>query len=254
MNLENKIAIVTGAAGGIGEATARCFVKAGARVVLVDLHESSTRALAEDIGLSSAAWVGGDVADPECAARMCSVAVERFGGLDVVFANAGIEGTVTPLVETSVEDFDRVLAVNVRGAFLAIKYGAPLVAKRGGGAIVVTSSVAGVVGSAGLGAYAASKHALLGLVKTAAIELAPKRIRVAAICPGPIENRMMRSIETQLSPADAGAVKAGLVSRVPMGRYGTNEEIAKLATFLASDDASFTTGAAFVSDGGFLAG
>jgi NAD(P)-dependent dehydrogenase (short-subunit alcohol dehydrogenase family) len=156
-------------------------------------------------------------------------------------------------VDYPVEDFDKVMRVNVRGAFLAIQAAAPAIAKRGRGAILVTSSIAGLVGSSGLSAYCASKHAVMGLVKTAAIELAPSNVRVVAINPGPIENRMMRSIEEQGAPGAAATVKSGFETMVPMHRYGRNDEIAKLALFLASDEASYCTGTSFVADGGFLA-
>jgi NAD(P)-dependent dehydrogenase (short-subunit alcohol dehydrogenase family) len=252
MKLEGKVAIVTGAAGGIGRAAATRFVAEGAKVLLVDRSLSDLEEIARVLGPNAAAC-NADVSKSDEVERATQLAVERFGGLDVMFANAGIEGVVGPLVSTSVEDFDRVLAVNVRGAFLSIKHAAPLIANRGGGAILVTSSVAGLVGAAGLGPYCTSKHAVLGLVKSAALELAPHRIRVVAINPGPIENRMMRSIEQQASPSAPEAVKAGFTAKVPLGRYGTNEEIASLAVFLASDEASYCTGTAFVADGGYLA-
>jgi NAD(P)-dependent dehydrogenase (short-subunit alcohol dehydrogenase family) len=143
--------------------------------------------------------------------------------------------------------------VNVRGAFNSIRASAPAIGKRGGGAILVTSSVAGLVGAGGLVPYVTSKHAVMGLVKAAAVELAALKIRVAAINPGPIENRMMRSIEEQAAPGAASAVKAGFEAKVPLGRYGTNEEIANLALFLASDEASYCTGNAYVADGGYVA-
>jgi NAD(P)-dependent dehydrogenase (short-subunit alcohol dehydrogenase family) len=251
--LENRICIVTGATGGIGEATARLFVAEGAKVVLVDLDERALGTLASSLGAKEAAVVAGDVSQPDTAKRAVALAVSRFGGLDVMFANAGIEGKVTPLVDYPVEDFDKVMRVNVRGAFLAIQAAAPAIAKRGRGAILVTSSIAGLVGSSGLSAYCASKHAVMGLVKTAAIELAPSNVRVVAINPGPIENRMMRSIEEQGAPGAAATVKSGFETMVPMHRYGRNDEIAKLALFLASDEASYCTGTSFVADGGFLA-
>lgn len=251
--LENRICIVTGATGGIGEATARLFAAEGAKVVLVDLDERALGALAESLGAKDAAVVAGDVSLPETTKRAVSLAETRFGGLDVMFANAGIEGKVAPIVDYPVEAFDDVIRVNVRGAFLAIQAAAPAIAKRGRGAILVTSSVAGWVGSNGLSAYCASKHAVMGLVKSAAIELAPSNIRVVAINPGPIENRMMRSIEEQAAPGAPATVKSGFETMVPMRRYGRNDEIAKLALFLASDEASYCTGASFVADGGFLA-
>jgi NAD(P)-dependent dehydrogenase (short-subunit alcohol dehydrogenase family) len=245
--------VITGATGGIGEATATRFVAEGARVVLVDLDEGKLRTLAEGLGPSKAAFVAGDVSDPAVLERAVALAESRFGGLDVMFANAGIEGKVLPLAQTPVETFDRVLSVNVRGVFNSIKASAPAIAKRGGGAIVVTSSVAGFIGSRGLGPYCASKHAVLGLVKSAAIELAEQKIRVVAVNPGPIENRMMRSIEEQAAPGAAAQVKAGFEGMVPMHRYGTNEEIANVVLFLSSAEASYCTGTTFVADGGFLA-
>jgi NAD(P)-dependent dehydrogenase (short-subunit alcohol dehydrogenase family) len=253
MRLKDKIAIITGAAGGIGEAAARRFAAEGAKVMLVDVRDSNLAAIAASIGLDRADHMVADVSDPTGVQAFTARTIERFGGLDVMFANAGIEGAVGPLTDCPIETFDRILAVNVRGAFLSIRYAAPLIAARGGGAILVTSSVAGCVGSAGLGPYCATKHAVMGLVKCAAIELAPQKIRVVAINPGPIENRMMRSIESKAAPSNPESVKAGFSAMVPMHRYGTNEEIACLATFLASDEASYCTGSAYVADGGFLA-
>ncbi len=253
MRLTNKIAVVTGASGGIGAAIARRFVKEGASVVLADLSEEGLAEAARGLPAHQVATIRMDVSDPEDVKRGVQLAVERFGGLDVMVANAGIEGAVAPLVDQSVDEFDKVLAVNVRGAFLSVKYAAPLIAKRGGGSILITSSVAGLVGSKGLGPYVASKHAVMGLVKSAAAELASLGIRVVAINPGPIENRMMRSIEEQAAPGAANAVKQGFLSQVPMGRYGTNDEIAALAAFLASDDAGYCTGTSFVADGGLTA-
>jgi NAD(P)-dependent dehydrogenase (short-subunit alcohol dehydrogenase family) len=245
MQLAGKVAIITGATGGIGEATAARFAKEGASVMLVDLSEQALVETATRIGGDRVAVYRADVSEDGAMTEVVAKTTARFGGLDVMFANAGIEGNVRPLVDYPLEAFDRVLAVNVRGAFLSI---------RGGGAILVTSSVAGFIGSPGLAPYCTSKHAVMGLVKSAAIELAAQKIRVVAINPGPIENRMMRSIEEQAAPGHAADVKAGFLTKVPLGRYGTNEEIAGLAAFLASDDASYCSGGAFVADGGFLAG
>ncbi len=254
MRLSGKVAIVTGATGGIGEASAARFLKEGASVMLVDLSEDALLATADRLGGKKLAAQRADVSEPGAMDEVVARARDRFGGVDVMFANAGVEGAVRPLADTSLADFDRVMAVNVRGAFLSLRAAAPAIAARGGGAILVTASVASFIGSRGLGPYCASKHAVMGLVKTAAIELAAQRIRVVAINPGPIDNRMMRSIEEQAAPGHAADVKAGFEAKVPLGRYGTNEEIAHLAAFLASDEASYCTGAAFVADGGFLAG
>jgi NAD(P)-dependent dehydrogenase (short-subunit alcohol dehydrogenase family) len=250
--LTGKVVIITGASGGIGSATARLFMEHGANLMLVDLKEGPLQEVASRLG-GGVAWTAADVSSPGDTERYVRETVARYGGIDVLFANAGIEGAVRSLVDTTPEDFDRVLHVNVRGTWLGIKYAAPEIARRGGGSIMLTSSVAGLIGAQGLGPYVASKHAVIGLAKSAALELAPQRIRVNTINPGPIENRMMRSIEQQANPADPGAVKGGFEGKVPLGRYGTNEEIANLALFLASDESAYCTGTTFVADGGMTA-
>ena len=250
--LNGKVCIVTGAAGGIGSAAAKLFVQQGARVLLVDRDASRLAMIASELG-PSVDCVAADVADEADSQRYVARAVERFGRLDVLFANAGVEGRVAPIVELTADAFDQVFAVNVRGVFLGIKYAIPQLAKQGGGSIVITSSIAGLIGSPGLSAYVTSKHALLGLMRTAAIELAPQSIRVNTINPGPIDNRMMRGIEGQVSPGHELDVKQGFEAQVPLGRYGTNDEIAKLALFLASDDSTYCNGSVFVADGGFTA-
>jgi len=251
--LDDKVAIVTGGSGGIGLATAKLFLQEGASVMIADVDEAGLKAAKEALDSSRLETRVVDVSAPDQAAALVAATVERFGGLDVYIANAGVEGKVMPITDYPVEELDRVLAVNVRGAFVAIQTGAPAIAERGGGSIVVTSSVAGLVGAAGLAPYCASKHAVIGLVKSAAAELAPLKIRVNTLNPGPIANRMMTSIESQANPEDAAAVHAQFEARVPMGRYGTNEEMAKMALFLASDDSSYCTGASFVGDGGMVA-
>lgn len=252
MRLQGKVAIITGAAGAIGRAAAKRFAKEGCKLVVVDRDESALFTLARDIDLDVLA-VAGDVTRLAAMEHVVSRAVAAFGGLDIMFANAGIEGTVKPLLDVTVEELDRVLSVNVGGAFNSIRAAAPAIAKRGGGAILLTSSTAGLVGAGGLAPYVTSKHAVMGLMRAAAVELAPMKIRVVAINPGPVENRMMRSIEAQAAPNAPATVKAGFEARVPMGRYGSNEEIANLALFLASDEASYCTGSGYVADGGYVA-
>jgi NAD(P)-dependent dehydrogenase (short-subunit alcohol dehydrogenase family) len=251
--LDGKVAIVTGGAGGIGLATAKLFAEEGASVMIADISEDGLAKAVESIGGERVATKVVDVASAEDVASLVADTVDRFGGLDVYIANAGIEGKVAPIADYPVEEFDRVLAVNLRGSFLAIQSAAPAIAKRGGGSIVVTSSVAGLVGATGLGPYCASKHGVMGLVKTAAAELAPMKIRVNTLNPGPIANRMMESIESQANPEAPESVHAMFEGRVPMGRYGTNEEMARIALFLASDDSSYCTGTSFVGDGGYVA-
>jgi NAD(P)-dependent dehydrogenase (short-subunit alcohol dehydrogenase family) len=252
-DLQHRVALITGGTGGIGLATAKLFLAEGAKVVLVDLDGSKVNEAVAKLDSPNVKGFAGDVSQPGTAQAMVRLAVETFGAVDVLFVNAGIEGAVKPLAEYPDETFSRVLDVNVKGAFYGIKAVIPELQRRGGGSIIATASVAGLVGSPGMAAYITSKHALIGLVKTAALELGPLGIRVNAIAPGPIDNRMMRSIEEQASPGHAEDVKAGFASQVALGRYGKNEEIAELALFLASARSSNSTGAVFVSDGGFTA-
>lgn len=251
--LEDKTAIVTGGSGGIGSATGRRFAAEGASVLLVDLDEDGLRRAVASAESERISHFVADVSDAAQTQAYVRAAVERYGGLDIVFANAGIEGKIAPIVDGREEDFDRVLAVNLRGVWLAIRAAVPELRARGAGSILVTSSVAGLVGYAGLAPYACSKHALVGLVRTAALECASTNIRVNAIHPGPISNRMMESVEQQLSPDAPQDAKKDFEDLVPLGRYGTNEEIAALAVFLASDESRYCTGASFVADGGFVA-
>ncbi|MBL8787211.1 MAG: glucose 1-dehydrogenase [Deltaproteobacteria bacterium] len=251
--LDQKVAIITGAAGGIGAAAARRFVAEGARVMLVDRDGDGLAALSHELGPAASDFIMADVSDESATASFVAFAVQRFGGLDIYFSNAGMEGKIAPLTEVSVADLDRIFAVNVRSVVLGLKHAVPLMIARGGGSFIATSSVAGLIGSPGLGPYVATKHAVLGLVKTAALELGPRGIRVNAISPGPIDNRMMRSIENQAAPDNAEAVKDGFTKLVALGRYGSNEEIAAAAAFLASSDSSYCSGTTIVCDGGFVA-
>lgn len=243
--------IITGATGGIGEATARRVLEEGASVLLVDLHEEPLKALSDELG-DRAAFYAADVSDADRAAAYVGACVDHFGGVDALFANAGIEGKVAPLLQVDPADMQRVLDVNLMGALYGIQHAAPVMLRSGGGSIVITSSVAGFVGSPGLGPYCASKHAVIGLMKTAAQELGPQGIRVNTLNPGPVDNRMMRSIEEQASPGAGDAVKEKFSAMVPLGRYATNEEIAAMAAFLLSDDSASCNGASYVVDGGLL--
>jgi NAD(P)-dependent dehydrogenase (short-subunit alcohol dehydrogenase family) len=252
--IDGKIAIITGAAGGIGRATTKRFVAEGASVLMVDLDEDALRHAADEIGTPDQIAIhAADVSKPDHVRNYVDACVSRFGGVDVLFANAGIEGTVGQLTDVSYDDFDRVQKVNLYGCWLALKYAAPKIAERGGGSIIFTSSVAGIVGASGLGPYVASKHAVVGLAQTAAIELANQNIRVNTVNPGPVANRMMDSIEKQSAPDDPESVHAGFEEKVPLRRYATNEEVANMVLFLASDESSYSTGSQFVIDGGYTA-
>lgn len=252
--LAGKVALVTGAGSGIGLATVELFAREGAQVVLVGRNQQALEAAAGRIGTDRAIAVAADVSRPEDNARMVQAAVERFGGVDVFVANAGIEGATATIETYPVETFDEVIAINVRGVFLGLKYAIPALRQRGGGSIVITSSIGGIRGRGqGNSAYIASKHAEIGLMRTATMECAPYNIRVNAVLPGPIETRMMRSIEESRSPGDPAKARAALVNAAPLKRYGAPEEIANVMLFLASDEASLCTGGVYSADGGFSA-
>lgn len=253
--LEGKVALVTGATGGIGQASCAAMLREGARLLAVGRDPARLDQLAKKLDAPGRVETFvGQVAEEADVEAMVAQTVARFGRLDILFANAGAEGRITPLIDLSAQAFDEVQKVNVRGPFLAIKHGArAMMACEAKGSIILTSSVAGVVGVPGLTAYAASKHGLIGIVHVAALELAAAGIRVNAIAPAPIDNNMMKSIEEQAAPGQPEAARAGFSALIAMKRYGTNEEVANLVLFLASDEASFCTGATFPVDGGFLA-
>ena len=260
VRLSEKVALITGGAGGIGQAAARIFTGEGARVVLVDRDEASLQSVVTSIGEDKASYVVADVTQPEQAENYVKAAIERWGGVDIYLANAGIEGIVSPIPDYPFDMFDQVMAVNVRGVWLGLKYVIPAMRERGGGSIVITSSTAGIGGSALMSAYVTSKHAVIGMMRTAALECAPLGIRVNTVNPAPIETRMMRSLEEmRVAAADSSEVtvertKQDFVARIPLQRYGDPEEVAKLMLFLASDESSFCTGGVYMVDGGRSAG
>jgi len=249
MRLQDKTAIITGVGAGIGRASAELFAREGARILGVDVDEErgqETIALIH-MGGGAAAFHPGDVAREEDCAAMVRAAVDRFGRLDVLFCNAGIVpgGTVE---DCTLDDWERAMAVNARSVFLGCKHAIPAMREQGGGTIVCTSSVAGLVGVQNRAAYSASKMAIIGLVKSIARDYVDQGIRINAICPGTVDTP---SLQSRLSATgDYQAARAQFVARQPLGRLGTADEIAALALYLASDESAYMTGSYLVIDGG----
>ncbi len=252
--LDGKVALITGAGSGIGLAAAELFAREGAKIMLVGRNEQALRAAVTLIGADRANAVVADVSRPEDNERMVKAVLDRYGGLDIFLANAGVEGVTATIEDYPLDVFDQVMAINVRGVFLGLKAAIPALRKRGGGSIIVTSSIGGIRGRGqGNSAYIASKHAEIGLMRTAALEGAAHGIRVNAVLPGPTETRMMRNIEEGRSPGAPEKARAVLLANLPMKRYGTPEEVANVMLFLASDDASLCTGGVYSADGGLSA-
>ena len=250
--LADKVAVITGATGGIGLAAAKLFVAEGARVVLVDLDQSALDRAVAELG-DRTIGVAADVTDDDASARYVAAAVEHFGRLDIAFLNAGIEGAIASLPDYPLAAYEQVMAVNVRGVFLGLRHSIPALRKAGGGSIVITASLAGLRGTPKLSAYTASKHAAVGLMKVAALECAQYGIRVNTINPSPIATRMIKALEEGYAPGSADIVKQKMEKAVPLRRYGQPEEVAHLALFLASDEASYITGSTYPVDGGMSA-
>ncbi|MEL6347349.1 MAG: SDR family oxidoreductase [Myxococcota bacterium] len=248
--LDGKVAIITGAARGIGRATAERFAQEGARMMLIDRDEAPLRALARELGAERARAHVADVSDPEQSVRYVAATVSTWGGLDILVANAGIGGPIMPLIQIPVAEFDRIISVNLRGVWLSLRAAIPVMRAGGGGSIVITASYLGLRGVQGGGAYVASKHAVTGLMKSAALEHARDNIRVNTVHPGIVETRMAKTMEAGFSRDDPEEGRRRLLRGVPMRRYGQAQEIANLITFVASDEASYCTGHCFSADGG----
>jgi NAD(P)-dependent dehydrogenase (short-subunit alcohol dehydrogenase family) len=253
MLFRDKVVLLTGAAGGIGAATARKFLAEGAKVLLLDVDQNAVERLAAELGPSAMPQIC-DVSDELSIASAFSAGLREFGRVDVGVLNAGISGKRQSLQDIEVTAFDRLMSINARSVFLGLKHLHPIMRSQGGGAIVVTASTEGLRGNGGLAPYVASKHAAIGLARTAALEWADDNIRVNCINPAPVDTPMLRSIEKGLTDAGVKDVRGRYTSRIPMRRYATPEEVANFIAFLASDEASFSTGGVYLVDGGVMAG
>jgi len=248
--LEGKVCIVTGGAGSLGFESARLMLSEGAKVMLVDKDQEQLEKAMSELGgrIAGVSHVVSDVSDSGQTRDYINQTVDKWGKLDVIFSNAGISGVIKPVTEFPEEVFDAVMAVNVRASFLACKYAIPHMNDRG--SIIFNSSVVGVTADPGICAYATSKHALIGLMRTIAKEVAGRKIRVNVVCPGPIENEFQAKIEVSLSAVLGTNATQFLDSVIPLGRHGRAEEIARMVLFLASDQSSYSTGGVFMADGG----
>lgn len=245
--MKGKTVIITGAASGIGKATAELFAKEGANVVVSDVNEIAAKVVAEAIVSNGgkAVFIKTDVSKPEEMEKLVEFAVKTYGKLDIAVNNAGIGGEINPIADMSIEGWHRVIGVNLNSLFYGLKYQIQAMLKGGGGSIVNVSSILGSVGFAGSAGYASAKHGILGLTQTAAMEYSAKNIRVNSVGPG--------FIETPLLDALDDVMKSQLVALHPIGRLGRSEEVAELIFWLGSDKASFVTGSYHPVDGGYLA-
>ncbi len=251
-DFSGQVAIVTGAGGGIGRAVSLALASAGARVLVVDLSSDSGGETERLIraGGGTATFVPADVSKAEDVERYVAVARDSWGRIDIFMNNAAWQGEILALVDYPDALFDKVMAINVRGVFLGLKHVLPVMIAQRSGAVVNSASLAAHIGSRNLAPYSASKHAVLGLTKSAALEVARKGIRINAVCPGPVDTAMIRDIEEGQAPGNAQALREQRTATIPDGRYATPEEVANLMLYLVSDLASHVTGQGIQINGG----
>jgi NAD(P)-dependent dehydrogenase (short-subunit alcohol dehydrogenase family) len=246
--LQDKVCVITGGAGSLGLASARLFLSEGAKVLLVDLNEAELARVVRELASPHADAIAANVSDAAATRTYIEAAVARFGPIDVLFSNAGNQGPITPVTEYPEDAFDAQIAVHVRGAFLACKYGLPRM--NDGGSVIITSSVVGAMGAPGAVAYVTAKHAQVGLMRTVAKEAAARRIRVNTLHPGPVDNAFQARIEENIGRMAGIDATRMLNDAIPLHRHAAPEEIARSALYLASDLSSFVTGSVLMADGG----
>ena len=248
--LEGKVCVITGGAGSLGLESAKLMLKEGAKMMLVDNRQDILRKAVDELGGDSnlVSSVVADVSKTRDTQNYVEQTVKIWGKIDVLFSNAGVSGVIKPVTEFPEDVFDHVMAVNVRSSFLACKYGLPNM--NDGGSIIITSSIVGTTSNGGIIAYATSKHALIGLTRTVAKEVAARNIRVNVVCPGPIDNSFQADVEVGLSAVMGADATEVLNSYIPLGRHAEAEEVARMVLFLASNRSSFSTGSVFFADGG----
>ena len=247
--LDHKVCVITGGAGSLGLASAKQFVREGAKVMLVDLKDADIDRAKQELNSPNVDGVAADVSNADATRHYIDRAVAKFGKIDVLFANAGNQGPITPTVDYPEDVFDAVMAVHVRGTFLACKYGVPQM--NDGGSVIITSSVVGAMGAPGACAYVAAKHALVGLMRTLAKETAKRGIRVNTLHPGPIDNEFQARINVGIGKLAGGQDGRKILdAAIPLGRHAFPDEIARSALYLASNLSSFVTGSMVMADGG----
>lgn len=249
--LKNKVAIITGGAGGIGKATAKLFLAQGAKVMLVGRTEHTLKQVCTAFDNMDIAYCVADVSKSEDTKNYVKETILKFGKIDIFFNNAGIEGTSKSMADYPETIFDEVIAINLKGVWLGCQHVIPKMSK--GGSVIITSSVAGLKGFKDMGAYVASKHAVVGIMRTAALENADRNIRVNTIHPGPVNTRMMRDIEKKIAPNDPTKAQKDFEAGIPFGRYAEANEIGELVVFLSSNESKYITGTMQVIDGGMNA-
>ena len=252
--MKNKRIIITGGTGAIGLTLGKMLIKQGAKVLLVDISEKELQNAEKELNSNNLFTFKADVSDEQQVKNYVDYAVKKMGGIDVFYNNAGIEGKVMPLEQYPLDTYHKLISVNIHGVYYGLRHVFPVMKKNAeGGSVIITSSVAGISGSPNVLPYVTSKHAVVGMMKSAALEGAEYKIRVNTINPSPVDNRMMRSLEEGFAPGQAAAAKQGFEQSIPLKRYATNEEVAELMLFLGSDQSKFITGQMHAIDGGMTA-